>query len=223
MPFIINRYAAKSAAGLHAQCPAHSFGCGLSFRHPPSFRNVGFARRVYLTYFAQLPLAAIGLASSNAGSGCAAFAAILVALFSPGVGALRSFHHYVGPADPDGGLLRTPEPERRREQHHLVSGRPHYCLAFDVRHRSLCHCPRHFHARQRGIRGAIETYLKSVMAGFAQADQAAMDAMLATIAEIFPGIAAASWILMNIINCVMAQRFRPPRKKISARNRFIPT
>ena len=67
--------------------------------------------------------------------------------------------------------------------------------------------PTSFSCKATEAYGTIEAYLKSVIVGFAQADQAAMDAMLATIAKIFPGIAAASWILMNIINCVMAQRF----------------
>ena len=80
-------------AGPHAQRPAHSCGCGLSFRHPPSFRNVGFARSVYAgPSRSAKPLAAIGLALGLMPVAvAAAFAAILVALFSPGVGALSLF------------------------------------------------------------------------------------------------------------------------------------
>ena len=52
--------------------------------------------------------------------------------------------------------------------------------------------------------GTIEAYLKSVIAGFAQADQAAMDACSRPLQRFSP-VLRRSWILMNIINCVMAR------------------
>ena len=161
-----------------------------------------------MAYFAQLPLAAIGLALGlTPAAVAAAFAAILVALFSPGVGALSLF--IITSALPILMVVYFALQNQIDDESNITwypVGRIIVWLsmlgiaAFVIAHVI-------FMQGNGGIRGAIETYLKSVMAGFAQADQAAMDAMLATIAEIFPGIAAASWILMNIINCVMAQRF----------------
>ena len=161
-----------------------------------------------LAYFAQLPLAAIGLALGLMPAAvAAASAAILVALFSPGVGALSLFiitsalpilmvvyFALQNQIDDEGNTAWYPVGRILVWLSMLGIGA--FVVAQVI-----------FMQGDGGIRGTIEAYLKSVIAGFAQADQAAVDAMLATIAKIFPGIAAASWILMNIINCAMAQRF----------------
>jgi len=161
-----------------------------------------------LAYFAQLPLAATGLAFGvTQAAVAAAFAAILVALFSPGVGALSLF--IITSALPILMVVHFALQNRTDEEGNVVwyplgrilvwlslLGIAAFVVAYVV-----------FMQGDGGIRGAIETYLKSILSGFAQTDQAAVDAMTATMARMFPGVAAASWILMNIINCVLAQRF----------------
>ena len=161
-----------------------------------------------LAYFAQLPLVATGFAFGlTQAAVAAAFAAILVALFSPGVGALSLF--IIISALPILMVVHFALQNRTEDQGNTVwypigrilvwlslLGIAAFIVAYVV-----------FMQGDGGMRGAIEKYLQSIMAGFAQADEAAVDAMIATMSRIFPGVAAASWILMNIINCVLAQRF----------------
>ena len=130
--------------------------------------TLGSPGALMCAYFAQLPIAATGLALGLMPAAvAAAFAAILVALLSTGAGTLSLFV--------------------------ITSALPVLMVV-------------HFALKNRSD-GAVEGYLKSSLAGLIQADQVAMDTIIATTARIFPGVAVASWILMNLVNCLLAQRF----------------
>jgi hypothetical protein len=62
---------------------------------------------------------------------------------------------------------------------------------------------------ENGVRGAIEAYLRNVLDALrgTQADPAVVDQLIATMAAVFPAVAAASWLLMIVVNGVMAQKF----------------
>ena len=62
---------------------------------------------------------------------------------------------------------------------------------------------------ENGVRGATETYLRNVLGALrnVQAGAAAVDQLITTMAAIFPAVAAASWLLMIVVNGVMAQKF----------------
>ncbi|MFT5489393.1 MAG: hypothetical protein ACI9MU_004333, partial [Alphaproteobacteria bacterium] len=66
-----------------------------------------------------------------------------------------------------------------------------------------------FLGSENGVRGAIETYLNNILAVMrgAQADTVVVDQLIATMAAVFPAVAAASWLLMIVVNGVMAQKF----------------
>ena len=192
------------------------------FPPSPSFRNA-VARSGYAGYLAQLPLAAIGLALGLMPVAvAAAFAAILVALFSPGL-AHSVFSSLRRPCRSRWWCTSHPEPDRRRGQHRLVSGGPHSCRVFDAGHRSLCRCPHHFHARRRRHTRYDRGVSQIGHCGICAGRSGRHGCHARDHCKDFPRYCRRILILMNIINCVMAQRSLPPRTKISARNRFIPT
>lgn len=178
--------------------------------------TLGSPSAILLAYFAQLPLAAIGLAFGLTQAAVAvAFAAVLVALFSPGVGALSLFiflsalpiliivHFALQNRSVESGNVAW-YPIGRILIWLSLLGILTFLLAYAV-----------FMQVDGGVRGAINDYLNSITANLAQADRAAIDAMTATMTYIFPAIASASWTMMNVINGALAQRF------VTASNRNI--
>lgn len=178
--------------------------------------TLGSPSAILLAYFAQLPLAAIGLAFGLTQAAVAvAFAAVLVALFSPGVGALSLFiflsalpiliivHFALQNQSVESGNVAW-YPIGRILIWLSLLGILTFLVAYAV-----------FMQVDGGVRGAIDNYLKSITANLAQADRAAIDAMTATMTYIFPAIASASWTMMNVINGALAQRF------VTAANRNI--
>ena len=178
--------------------------------------TLGSPSAILLAYFAQLPLAAIGLAFGLTQTAVAvAFAAIIVALFSPGVGALSLFIFLS--ALPVLIIVHFALQNRSVENGNvawypigqiLVWLTLLAILAFIVAYAV-------FMEVDGGVRGAIDNYLKSITVNLAQADRAAVDAMTTTMTYLFPAIASASWTMMNVINGVLAQRF------VTASNRNI--
>jgi hypothetical protein len=167
-----------------------------------------------LAYFAQAPIVATGLALGFMPAAvAAAVAAVLVALGSPGVGALSLFiltsalpvliivyfaiQHRVRDAEGEDGSVEWYPVGRLLGWLTALA-----LLAFVVAYLI-------FLGSENGVRGAIETYLNNILAVMrgAQADTVVVDQLIATMAAVFPAVAAASWLLMIVVNGVMAQKF----------------
>jgi len=165
-----------------------------------------------LAYFAQAPIAAVGLAFGFMPAAmAAAIAAILVALGSPGVGALSLFvltsalpmlvvvYFATQNRVPDDGDENAPVewyPAGRLLGWLTALGLAAFIAAYLM-----------FIGGENGVRGAIENYLNTVMSAFRGADPVAVDQVISKMSRFFPAIAVASWILMNVINGVLAQQF----------------
>jgi len=169
-----------------------------------------------LAYFAQAPIAAAGLAFGFMPAAmAAAIAAILVALGSPGVGALSLFvltsalpmlvivYFATQNRAPDGAPDKATEnaavewyPAGRLLGWLTALGLSAFIGAYLM-----------FIGSENGPRGAIESYLNTVMSAFRGADPVAVDQVISKMSRFFPAIAVASWILMNVINGVLAQQF----------------
>ena len=160
-----------------------------------------------LAYFAQAPVAAVGLSLGFMNSAvAAAFAAILVLIGSPGVGALSLY------------LLTSALPvlvivyfavQNRGDQDGNTSWYPLGHLLGWLTALGLAAFTTAliaFMFGDGGLRVAIENFLRSMFTGIQGVDTARIDRFIETSARIFPTIAAASWVLMNIVNCSLAQR-----------------
>ena len=167
-----------------------------------------------LAYFAQAPIVATGLALGFMPAAvAAAIAAVLVALGSPGVGALSFFvltsalpvliiayfaiQNRIRDGVGDDGSVEW-YPVGRLLGWLTVLALVAFVAAYLV-----------FLGAENGVRGATETYLRNVLGALrnVQADAAAVDQLITTMAAIFPAVAAASWLLMIVVNGVMAQKF----------------
>ena len=167
-----------------------------------------------LAYFAQAPIVATGLALGFMPAAvAAAIAAVLVALGSPGVGALSLF--VLTSALPVliivyfaiQNRIRDGEGEDGSVEWYPV-GRLLGWLTF-LALVAFVAAYLVFLGAENGVRGATETYLRTVLGALrnVQADTAAVDQLITTMAAIFPAVAAASWLLMIVVNGVMAQKF----------------
>ncbi len=167
-----------------------------------------------LAYFAQAPIVATGLALGFMPAAvAAAIAAVLVALGSPGVGALSFFvltsalpvliivyfaiQNRIRDGVGEDGSVEW-YPVGRLLGWLTVLALVAFVAAYLV-----------FLGAENGVRGATETYLRNVLGALRniQADAAAVDQLITTMAAIFPAVAAASWLLMIVVNGVMAQKF----------------
>ncbi len=167
-----------------------------------------------LAYFAQAPIVASGLALGFMPAAvAAAIAAVLVALGSPGVGALSLFvltsalpvliivyfaiQNRIRDGEGEDGSVEW-YPVGRLLGWLTVLALVAFVAAYLV-----------FLGAENGVRGATETYLRNVLGALrnVQADAAAVDQLITTMAAIFPAVAAASWLLMIVVNGVMAQKF----------------
>ena len=167
-----------------------------------------------LAYFAQAPIVATGLALGFMPAAvAAAIAAVLVALGSPGVGALSLFvltsalpvlvivyfaiQNRIRDGVGEDGSVEW-YPVGRLLGWLTVLALVAFVAAYLV-----------FLGAENGVRGATETYLRNVLGALrnVQADAAAVDQLITTMAAIFPAVAAASWLLMIVVNGVMAQKF----------------
>lgn len=167
-----------------------------------------------LAYFAQAPIVATGLALGFMPAAvAAAIAAVLVALGSPGVGALSLFvltsalpvliivyfaiQNRIRDGEGEDGSVEW-YPVGRLLGWLMVLALVAFVAAYLV-----------FLGAENGVRGATETYLRNVLGALrnVQADAAAVDQLITTMAAIFPAVAAASWLLMIVVNGVMAQKF----------------
>ena len=170
--------------------------------------TLGSPSALMLAYFAQLPIAATGLALGfGQAAVAAACAAILVALFSPGAGTLTLF--IITSALPVLLVIHFALQNRHEEG----EGITWYPVGRILVWLSILSIAAFFATYvifmdgDGGVRGAVERYLKTMIAGFSSTDQSAIDAMIVRTVKLFPGVAAASWILMSLINCIIAQRF----------------
>ena len=167
-----------------------------------------------LAYFAQAPIVATGLALGFMPAAvAAAVAAVIVAVGSPGVGALSLFvltsalpvllivyfaiQNRVRDGDGEDGAVEW-YPLGRLLGWLTVLALAAFVIAYLV-----------FMGAENGVRGATETYLRNVLGTLrgVQADTAAVDQLISTMAVVFPAVAAASWIMMIVVNGVMAQKF----------------
>lgn len=167
-----------------------------------------------LAYFAQAPIVATGLAlGCMPAAVAAAIAAVLVALGSPGVGALSLFvltsalpvliivyfaiQNRIRDGEGEDGSVEW-YPVGRLLGWLTVLALVAFVAAYLV-----------FLSAENGVRGATEMYLRNVLGALrnVQADTAAVDQLITTMAAIFPAVAAVSWLLMIVVNGVMAQKF----------------
>lgn len=167
-----------------------------------------------LAYFAQAPIVATGLALGFMPAAvAAAIAAVLVAVGSPGVGALSLFiltsalpvllivyfaiQNRVRDGEGEDGSVEW-YPVGRLLGWLTVLAIVAFIAAYLV-----------FLGGENGVRGAIETYLKNVLGAVrsVEANAAVVDGLITTMAAVFPAVAAASWLLMIVVNGVMAQKF----------------
>lgn len=170
--------------------------------------TTGSSGAFLLAYFAQMPIAAIGLSLGFMPAAvAAAVAAVIVALAAPGVGSLTLF------------LLLTALPivlvmyfavQNRTLEDNTTEWYPLGRILgwltglglFALLVASVV-----FSGSENGLQGAIERYLQAFVQVFQTDDPAALNAVIATMARVFPGAAVTSWIFMIIINCVLAQQF----------------
>lgn len=176
--------------------------------------TLGSSGAFMLAYFAQAPIVATGLALGFMPAAvAAAVAALLVALGSPGVGSLSLFmmtsvlpvliivyfaiQHRVLDGEGEDGSVEW-YPVGRLLGWLTVLALAAFIVAYLM-----------FLGGENGVRGAIEAYLKNVLGALrgAQADATVVDGLITTMASVFPAVAAASWLLMIIVNGVMAQKF----------------
>ena len=176
--------------------------------------TLGSSGAFMLAYFAQAPIVATGLALGFMPAAvAAAIAAVLVALGSPGVGALSLF--MLTSALPVLVLVYFAIQNRTRNGEGEDGSIEWYPLgnllgwltilalaAFVIAYLV-------FLGAENGVRGATETYLRNVLGALrgVQADTTAVDQLISTMAAVFPAVAAASWLLMIVVNGVMAQKF----------------
>tara|TARA_R110002072_G_scaffold72758_14_gene173740 strand:- start:810 stop:1766 length:957 start_codon:yes stop_codon:yes gene_type:complete len=176
--------------------------------------TLGSSGAFMFAYFAQAPIVATGLALGFMPAAvAAAIAAVLVALGSPGVGALSLF--VLTSALPVllivyfaiQNRVRDGEGEDGSVEWYPVGRLLGWLTALALIAFVAAYLL--FSGAENGVRGATETYLKNVLGALrgAQADTAAVDQMIATMAAVFPAVAAASWLLMIVVNGVMAQKF----------------
>lgn len=167
-----------------------------------------------LAYFAQAPIVATGLALGFMPAAvAAAVAAVLVALGSPGVGALSLF--VLTSALPVliivyfaiQNRVRDGEGEDGSVDWYPVGQLLGWLTALALAALVVAYLI--FLGGENGVRGAIEGYLRNVLDALrgTQADPAVVDQLIATMAAVFPAVAAASWLLMIVVNGVMAQKF----------------
>jgi hypothetical protein len=176
--------------------------------------TLGSSGAFMLAYFAQAPIVATGLALGFMPAAvAAAIAAVLVALGSPGVGALSLF--MLTSALPVLVIVYFAIQNRTRNGEGEDGSIEWYPLgnllgwltilalaAFVIAYLV-------FLGAENGVRGATETYLRNVLGALrgVQADTTAVDQLISTMAAVFPAVAAASWLLMIVVNGVMAQKF----------------
>jgi hypothetical protein len=167
-----------------------------------------------LAYFAQAPIVATGLALGFMPAAvAAAVAAVLVALGSPGVGALSLF--VLTSALPVliivyfaiQNRVRNGEGEDGSVEWYPVGQLLGWLTALALVAFVVAYLI--FLGGENGVKGAIEAYLKNVLVALrgTQADPAGVDQLIATMAAAFPAVAAASWLLMIVVNGIMAQKF----------------
>lgn len=154
-----------------------------------------------LAYFAQLPLAVAGFGLGFMPAAVAvAVAALVVGIASPGAGALSLFLIVSGlpvllvvrlalrsREGPDGAVEWYPAGR-------LVAWLVALALAAFAAAVLL------FAARDGGLSGAVAAHLGALAAGLPGLPEGAA----AAVARYFPGFAAASWILMTVVNCAVA-------------------
>ena len=167
-----------------------------------------------LAYFAQAPIVATGLALGFMPAAvAAAVAAVLVALGSPGVGALSLF--VLTSALPVliivyfaiQNRVRDGEGEDGSVEWYPVGQLLGWLTALVLVAFVVAYLI--FLGGENGVKGAIEAYLRNVLDALrgTQADPAGVDQLIATMAAVFPAAAAASWLLMIVVNGIMAQKF----------------
>ena len=167
-----------------------------------------------LAYFAQAPIVATGLALGFMPAAvAAAVAAVLVALGSPGVGALSLF--VLTSALPVliivyfaiQNRVRDGEGEDGSVEWYPVGQLLGWLTALALVAFVVAYLI--FLGGENGVKGAIEAYLRNVLDALrgTQADPAGVDQLIATMAAVFPAVAAASWLLMIVVNGIMAQKF----------------
>ena len=167
-----------------------------------------------LAYFAQAPIVATGLALGFMPAAvAAAVAAVLVALGSPGVGALSLF--VLTSALPVliivyfaiQNRVRDGEGEDGSVEWYPVGQLLGWLTALALVAFVVAYFI--FLGGENGVKGAIEAYLRNVLDALrsTQADPAGVDQLRATMAAVFPAVAAASWLLMIVVNGIMAQKF----------------
>lgn len=160
-----------------------------------------------LAYFAQLPIALTGFRFGFMPAAvAAAIATLAVGVASPGAGALTLF------------LLTSVVPvllivylalqcrtaPDGTEQWYPLGRILAWLAALAVAVLAIAMLM--FSGAEDGLEGTIRRYLQGALSGFGGMDPETIDATVAMTTRLFPGIAATSWMFMNVINGILALR-----------------
>lgn len=167
----------------------------------------GSPAAIFLAYFAQLPLAATGLALGFMPAAvAAAVASIAVALAGELGGSLTLFLlvwaapvllvvHFA--------LQNRPGEDGTAEWYpigRILGWLTAFCLVL------FALALVGFAGHEGGLQGAIGDYLRAILRPLMQSDPAALDKVVARLTPLTPGYMAISWFVMTLSNCVLAQR-----------------
>ena len=159
-----------------------------------------------LAYFAQLPLAATGLSLGlMPGAVAAAIAAVIVALAAPGVGSLTLFLTIsVLPAMLVVYLaLRRQTTEGGPVIWYPVGRILAWLVALVLAFFAIALVM--FSGGEGGMQGAVSRYLSAFVDTYQVGGNPSLQGAIRTMATVFPGAAATSWLFMVALNCVLAQ------------------
>lgn len=160
-----------------------------------------------LAYFAQAPIAAAGFSLGfMPAAGAAAFASIFVLVASPSVGALSLY--LLTSALPIMTIVFFALQNRENKNGNLewypiknlltcltVLGIAAFFLVFML-----------FLFFDDGMIGIGQRYFQAMFPKLDHIGQNHVNEVISLISQIFPALAVTSWILMNILNCVLAQK-----------------
>ena len=172
-----------------------------------AFVLVGAPAAVLVAYFAQLPILLIGL-SLGLGHGMIAAGSALVALMIAGGGVATAGLYFVVHALPTVGILRQSLLCRTDAQQRIIWYPPGPLLAGLTGYTAAMFllAVMYFAGRDGGLMGVLTPVIEAQLSHLLPAMEAAQRENLNLLwRAIFPGTVASSWLVMVVINGVLAQ------------------
>lgn len=160
-----------------------------------------------LTYFAQLPLAATGFAlGAMPAAVAAAVATLIVGIALPAVGALTQF--LLLSALPTILIVYLALQNRTAADGTIQWYPPGRILAWltMIGIGAILAAALAFSTVEGGLQGELQRYFVSVLSAFGTMDTETAEGVAANAVPLLPGILAAYWLIMNVVNAVLALR-----------------